>query len=89
MIKRWKKERRMKCQLQKRFGFVAVEKGFITAGQLLDALQIQAKENIEQSEHRLIGQILLEKGYPVSTMFSGFPDDPQDRPSIPVPSTFK
>jgi hypothetical protein len=53
----------MKIQLQKRFGFVAVEKGFITAEQLLDALQIQAIENIEQSEHRLIGQILLEKGY--------------------------
>jgi hypothetical protein len=53
----------VKSQLQKRFGFIAVEKGFITAEQLLEALQTQAKENVEQSEHRLLGQIILEKGY--------------------------
>jgi hypothetical protein len=53
----------VKSQLQKRFGFIAVEKGFITTEQLLDALQTQALENVEQSEHRRIGQILLEKGY--------------------------
>jgi hypothetical protein len=53
----------MKRQLQKRFGSIAVERGFITTEQLLDALQTQAKENIELSEHRLMGQILLEKGY--------------------------
>jgi aspartate ammonia-lyase len=53
----------VKNQLQKRFGSIAVEKGFITAEQLFNVLQTQAKENVEQSEHRLIGQILLEKGY--------------------------
>jgi hypothetical protein len=53
----------MKNHLQKRFGSIAVEKGFITTEQLLDALQTQARENVEEKQHRLTGQILLEKGY--------------------------
>jgi hypothetical protein len=52
-----------KSHLQKRFGSIAVEKGFITTEQLGDALQTQATENIEQGQHRLIGQILLAKRY--------------------------
>ena len=46
-----------------RFGTIAVEKGFLTKEQLLEALSIQAKENIETDTHRLIGQILLDLGY--------------------------
>ena len=46
-----------------RFGTIAVEKGFLTTEQLLEALNIQAKENIETGNHRLIGQILLHLGY--------------------------
>ncbi len=46
-----------------RFGTIAVEKGFLTKEQLLEALNIQAKENIESDTHRLIGQILLDRGY--------------------------
>ena len=46
-----------------RFGTIAVEKGFLTTEQLLEALNIQAKENIETGGHRLIGQILLHLGY--------------------------
>ena len=45
----------------KRFGVIAVEKGFITKEQLMYALNIQANENIDEGRHRLIGQILLEE----------------------------
>ncbi len=47
----------------KRFGAIAVEKGFISEDQLLQALNIQAKENITTGDHRLLGQVLLELEY--------------------------
>jgi hypothetical protein len=50
-------------RLDKRFGAVAIEKGFITLENLIEAIKIQVTENLESSEHRLIGQILWEKGY--------------------------
>ena len=52
----------MEKYLQKRFGAIAVEKGFITEDQLGEALTIQAKENVEEGKHRLLGRILLEQG---------------------------
>ncbi|MBM4332067.1 MAG: hypothetical protein FJ117_12755 [Deltaproteobacteria bacterium] len=48
--------------LEKRFGILAVEKGFITADQVIEALKIQVMEDIEKGKHRLIGRILLEQG---------------------------
>ena len=50
-------------QFQNRFGFIAVEKGFITADQLIEAFKIQVMEEIENEKHSLIGAILLEQGY--------------------------
>jgi hypothetical protein len=52
----------MNSNTHKRFGAIAVEKGFITEEQLFQALKIQAKENVEKGKHRLLGQILLEEG---------------------------
>jgi len=52
----------MKKKLKNRFGTIAVDKGFIGSEQVVEALAIQAQENIEQGTHRLIGQILLEQG---------------------------
>lgn len=49
--------------LERRFGITAVKKGFITAEQLIEALSTQIMEELEESEHRLIGEILLEKEY--------------------------
>jgi hypothetical protein len=49
--------------LDKRFGAVAIDKGFISLEQLFEAMKIQISENTEGVEHRLIGQILWEKGY--------------------------
>ena len=47
---------------QKRFGTVAIEKGFITAIDLLEAMKIQITEDIELKNHRPIGAILLDEG---------------------------
>jgi hypothetical protein len=50
-------------RIEKRFGMVAVEKGFITADQLIEAMTIQISEDLEKAEHRAIGQILVGLGY--------------------------
>ena len=46
---------------EKRFGVIAKEKGFITLDDLIKALTIQVKEDIEKGKHRLIGEILCDK----------------------------
>ena len=50
-------------KLDKRCGAMAIDKGFITLENLLEAIEIQIHENMDGSDHRLIGQILWEKGY--------------------------
>ena len=50
-------------QFQKRFGFIAVEKGFITTEQLVEAFRIQVTEEIEKGKHTLIGAILFDLGH--------------------------
>ena len=50
-----------KKQPEKRFGVVAMEKGFITAVQLLEAMRVQITEDIELQNHRPIGAILLDQ----------------------------
>ncbi len=50
-------------QLKKRFGFMAVKKGFITIDQLIEAMKIQVREEINKGVHRLIGAILIEMGF--------------------------
>lgn len=46
--------------LEKRFGIMAVDKGFITSDQVIEALTIQVAEDLSIGKHRLIGKILLE-----------------------------
>ena len=48
--------------VETRFGIEAIDKGFITSEQLIEALRIQVMGDIEQREHKLIGAILLEMG---------------------------
>lgn len=48
---------------EKQFGIIAIEKGFITADNLIETLKIQVEEEIQYKTHRLIGEILLDKGY--------------------------
>ena len=56
----------MKRNVENRFGSIAVDKGFITAAQLIEALTLQATENVEQGKHTLLGEILVQKGYMTS-----------------------
>ncbi|RLC20094.1 MAG: hypothetical protein DRH56_10610 [Deltaproteobacteria bacterium] len=46
---------------EKRFGLIAIEKGFILPRDLFRALTIQARENAEEGTHRLLGEILLDE----------------------------
>ena len=46
----------------RRFGQVAVERGLITAAQLLDALATQVEDDLAGAPHRLLGDILMENG---------------------------
>lgn len=48
------------CQ---KFAIIAVQKGFITAEQAKSALAAQMDEDLAQKRHRLIGTILLDKGW--------------------------
>ncbi len=48
--------------VETRFGIIAVDKGFITPEQLIEALKTQVMGDIERKEHKLIGTILLEMG---------------------------
>ena len=50
-------------KLDKRFGAVAIDKGFITLENLIEAMKIQILENLQGLDHRLIGQILWEEGH--------------------------
>lgn len=50
-------------KLDKRFGVTAVEKGFITAEQLFEAIKLQITEDLKPVGHRLLGEILLDEGH--------------------------
>ena len=45
------------------FGQIAIWKGFITEQQLEEALDEQISHNLINDNHKLIGEILLEKGW--------------------------
>lgn len=44
---------------EKRFGAIAIEKGFITPDQLIKASAIQSQEEIESGTYLLLREILL------------------------------
>ena len=46
-----------------RFGVVAVNIGFVTIEQVIEALTEQVMENLSNRRHRLLGEIFLEKGW--------------------------
>jgi hypothetical protein len=47
---------------EKRFGILAVRKGYMTADELINGLSIQVHEDLNRIPHRLLGQILFEGG---------------------------
>ena len=47
----------------KRFGTLAVEKGFVGPDQVCEALEVQVRENMNENKHRYIGTIMTDLGY--------------------------
>lgn len=60
---------------EKQFGIIAIEKGYISAENLIETLKLQVEEEIENKTHRLIGEILLDKGYITPTQIQDVLDD--------------
>ncbi len=52
------------------FGEVALEKRFVSAEQLYEALTLQAKTRMEGGMEKQLGQILLELGYLTETQIN-------------------
>ena len=46
-----------------RFGIIAIDKGYTTTEQIIDALKIQVNEDTLAGKHRRIGMILFEQGH--------------------------
>lgn len=49
-------------EVERRFGIVAIERGFITEDQLQEAILIQEKERDKTGKQRFIGRILADQG---------------------------
>ena len=47
---------------EKRFGIISIEKGFITADDLVKGLTIQVGEDLRHMRHRLLGEIFFDMG---------------------------
>ena len=47
----------------KRFGTVAIEKGYITKEELLEAMMVQIESDLDKTEPKLIGSILHDLHY--------------------------
>lgn len=48
---------------ERRFGYIAIQKGFINASQLIEALDTQITEEVRNRKRRPIGQILVNLKY--------------------------
>ena len=49
--------------LRRRFGDIAIRKGFITKEQLIEAMTFQIENELEGKQPKLIGSILTDLGY--------------------------
>lgn len=60
--KRRKNDASVTSDLCRRFGAIAVRKGFVTIDEMKAAIMEQIDDNISGREHRLLGSILLSRG---------------------------
>jgi len=58
-------------KFDKRFGMIAIKKGYIAFEQAYEALVTQVTEELESAKRRPIGEILHEKGYMTPTQIDG------------------
>ena len=49
-------------RIERRFGVTAVESGYATVDQILEAIKVQIMEDMEQGRHRIVGEILIDHG---------------------------
>jgi len=49
-------------RIERRFGITAVESGYATVDQILNAIKVQIMEDMEQGRHRIVGEILIDQG---------------------------
>ena len=59
----------------KRFGVIAVEKGYLSSVKLIEALKVQVEEDVARNTHRLIGEILLDLDHMSVTQIQDVLDD--------------
>lgn len=48
--------------IERRFGVIAIKKGFVSPEQVIKAMEIQVNEDLSIGKHRQIGMILLDQG---------------------------
>ena len=48
-------------QFEIRFGMAAVKKGYATPEQIIEALEIQVKEDLSSGKHTPIGEIMISQ----------------------------
>ena len=58
-------------KFDKRFGTIAIRKGYIAFEHAYEALVTQVAEELDGSIRRPIGEILFEKGYMTTTQVDG------------------
>jgi hypothetical protein len=68
---------------EKQFGIIAIEMGYISPDDLIEALKIQVNEDIGYKTHRLIGEILLENNCITAAQIQNIIDTMfKNRPSV-------
>lgn len=62
-LKRRKSDRTVASELCRRFGMIAVQKGFVTLDQVKKAMDDQLEDDMNGRDHRMLGTILYDNGY--------------------------
>ena len=60
---------------KRRFGTLAVSKGFISIDQFTEALEVQAREDLAGTDRRLIGEILVDLHYMTASQVNDVLED--------------
>ncbi len=58
-------------KFDKRFGMIAIKKGYIAFDQVYEALVTQVTEELDSAKRRPIGEILHEKGHMTPAQVDG------------------
>lgn len=53
-----------------RFGIIAINKGYVTPEQVIEALNIQVKEDMVAGKHQKVGMILQKLGHITDTQIN-------------------